>query len=140
MTDEELSISDAILIARLRWKAGAYAKEAADRIEEHSRAFANLQREYDKRGNQIEALVKDKERLGREVNMARYGQPDFAWSIHKQAMADLKTRAERLAATNERLEAALKRVLRNVDEDGVGTVLMIDLIHARAALKGADHE
>lgn len=40
--------------------------------------------------DRIEALERERERLGREVNMARYGQPDFAWSIHKAAMADLQ--------------------------------------------------
>ncbi len=47
--------------------------------------------------DRIEALVKDKERLGREVNMARYGQPDFAWSIHKQAMADIEAKLAKAA-------------------------------------------
>ena len=35
-------------------------------------------------------------RLGREVNTARYGQPDFAWSIHLEAMADLRSEVARL--------------------------------------------
>ena len=42
--------------------------------------------------DRIEALERERERLGREVNMARYGQPDFAWSVHKEAMADLEAR------------------------------------------------
>lgn len=70
MTDEEL-------IARLR--SGLIGvdvdKQAADRIE---------------------ALVKEKQQLGRELNTARYGQPDFAWAMHKEAMAELQARAERL--------------------------------------------
>jgi hypothetical protein len=40
-------------------------------------------------------------RLGREVNMARYGQPDFSWSIHKEAMAELQ-------AENARVRDALE--------------------------------
>ena len=32
--------------------------------------------------------------LGRELNQAKYGQPDFAWSVHKQALADAVERAE----------------------------------------------
>jgi hypothetical protein len=40
----------------------------------------------------LAAMTAERERLGREVNMARYGQPDFAWSIHKEATADLEAR------------------------------------------------
>ena len=93
MTDEDL-------IARLRdaCRGGDGCKcslsEAADRIA---------------------ALVKDKERLGREVNMARYGQPDFAWSMHKQAMTDLQARAERL-------EAALREIARIVPKHPAGEI------------------
>jgi hypothetical protein len=53
---------------------------------------------------EVQALIAaERERLGREVNMARYGQPDFAWSIHREAMADLKAR---LAKAVEALRAA----------------------------------
>ena len=40
-------------------------------------------------------------RIGRDLNMAKYGQPDFAWGIHLEAMAELK-------AENDRLREALK--------------------------------
>ena len=53
--------------------------------------------------DRIEALERERERLGREVNMARYGRPDFAWSVHKEAMADLEAR---LAKAVEALRAA----------------------------------
>ena len=58
MTDEEL------IKQLLDWsefdegKINDTRAVAADRIEEYSRAFANLQREYDARGERIEALVK----------------------------------------------------------------------------------
>lgn len=118
MTDEEL-----ITFLRTSTSA-AFNKTVADRIE---------------------ALVKDKERLGREVNMARYGQPDFAWSIHKQAMADLQARAERLEAA---VIAAAKigQIVGFLGEDegrieafreACGPELWAK---ARAALKGADHD
>jgi hypothetical protein len=42
--------------------------------------------------DRIEALTAKNEMLGREVNIARYGQPNFAWSIHKAAMADLEAK------------------------------------------------
>ena len=69
MTDEEL-------IARLLKWAEILSKEpvmtsAADRIEE-------LKLELDE--------------LGRKLNTARYGQPDFAWSIHEKEMADLRAK------------------------------------------------
>jgi hypothetical protein len=51
--------------------SSAYNKTAADRIEE---------------------LVKERDELGRKLNTARYGQPDFAWSIHEEAMADLRAK------------------------------------------------
>lgn len=41
------------------------------------------------------------EQLGREVNISRYGQPDFAWSIHKAAMDDLRAEVERCHARLE---------------------------------------
>jgi hypothetical protein len=40
----------------------------------------------------IEELVKERDELGRKLNMARYGQPDFAWSIHEQEMAVLRSK------------------------------------------------
>ncbi len=50
----------------------------------------------------IEALTAENEMLGREVNIARYGQPDFAWSVHVQVMDDLNAkRAKALEALRE---------------------------------------
>ena len=65
------------LVKQLRNSKGwpTLGNAAADRIEE------------------LEAKLKSEtERLGREVNLARYGQPDFAWSIHVQAMAELEAK------------------------------------------------
>jgi uncharacterized small protein (DUF1192 family) len=45
---------------------------------------------------EIERLRGDLAKAGRDLNMARYGQPDFAWSIHKQAMADIEAKLENL--------------------------------------------
>ena len=42
--------------------------------------------------DRIEELVKERDELGRKLNTARYGQPDFAWSIHEEAMADLRAK------------------------------------------------
>jgi hypothetical protein len=45
---------------------------------------------------QVAELMAERERLGREVNLARYGQPDFAWSVHTAAMAELQAKVARL--------------------------------------------
>jgi lipopolysaccharide biosynthesis regulator YciM len=37
------------------------------------------------------------EQLGCELNVAKYGQPNFAWSVHVAAMAELQAERERLA-------------------------------------------
>ena len=42
-----------------------------------------------------EALTAKNEMLGREANIARYGQPDFAWSVHVQVMDDLNAKLEK---------------------------------------------
>ena len=56
--------------------------------------------------NRIEELVKERDELGRKLNTARYGQPDFAWAIHEEAMADLR------AKLTKAVEA-----LRSVDDE-----------------------
>ena len=52
----------------------------------------------------IEALTAERdaakakvEQLGCELNVAKYGQPNFAWSVHVAAMAELQAERERLA-------------------------------------------
>ena len=47
-------------------------------------------------------------RMGREVNHAKYGQPDFAWGIHLETTAELN-------AENERLREALKPCVSMLD-------------------------
>ncbi len=46
---------------RAAFEAANYMEEAAARIEEADRAIANLQREYDKRGDRIEALERERD-------------------------------------------------------------------------------
>lgn len=54
-------------------------------------------------GEQALSYITDLEaklqRLGRELNLAKYGEPDFAWEIHKNAVAELE---DRLAAYEAR--------------------------------------
>jgi cobalamin biosynthesis Co2+ chelatase CbiK len=88
MTDEEL-------VKRLRdpdEMTCADGMEAADRIEALT-AKVKLMDDLDViNGEKIEALTAKNEMLGREVNIARYGQPNFAWSVHVQVMDDLNAK------------------------------------------------
>lgn len=45
------------------------------------------------------------ERRGRELNLAKYGEPDFSWSIHKEAMSELLARAEKAEAERDEARA-----------------------------------
>jgi hypothetical protein len=45
-----------------------------------------------KAADRIEELERENAKLGREVNMAKYGEPNFAWSIHNAAMDDLQAK------------------------------------------------
>lgn len=95
MTDEEL-------IAYLRRAAVSYSHplwKAADRIE---------------------ALVKEKQRLGRELNMARYGQPDFTWAMHKETMAELQARAEAAEAKVANLHAVCSKYEAKIGDEWRG--------------------
>lgn len=47
---------------------------------------------------QLAEVKAEKERLGRELNLARYGQPDFSWQVHKEAIAEANARADRAEA------------------------------------------
>lgn len=49
--------------------------------------------------DRIEQLEREKARLGREVNMAKYGEPNFAWSMHSAAMADLQAKLAKAVET-----------------------------------------
>ena len=56
----------------------------------------------------LQAAEAERERLGRELNIARYGQPDFSWELHKAALAEAVDRAEQAEAalTEARAETA----------------------------------
>jgi len=94
MTDEELvkRLRDDVNGEHDMTPHGADCLQAADRIEQ----LVAIN----------EALTAKNEMLGREVNIARYGQPDFAWSVHVQVMDDLNTK---LAKAVEALEVIRDR-------------------------------
>jgi hypothetical protein len=64
--------------------------------------------------DRIEALTAKNEMLGREVNIARYGQPDFAWSVHVQIMDDLNAK---LAKAVEALHTISGHVVLNNENE-----------------------
>jgi len=53
--------------------------------------------------DRIEQLERENAKLVSEVNIAKYGEPNFAWSIHNAIMADLQAN---LAKAVEALQAA----------------------------------
>ena len=63
-------------------------------------------------------------RMGREVNHAKYGQPDFAWGIHLETTAELN-------AENERLREALTKI-------NVGDGWAAQIARAALAQKGGE--
>ena len=77
-------------------------------------------------------LTAERDRLGRELNVAKYGVPDFAWSMHKIAMADLE-------ADNTRLREALWAILACETPNANATVTRMASI-TKAALKGESHD
>ncbi len=85
--------------------------------------------------NRIEELVKERDDLGRKLNTARYGQPDFAWSIHEEAMADLRAKLDKAVE-------ALDMLVRDCEADyppSHGAIKHF-AIATLAEIKGESHE
>jgi len=76
------------------------------------------------------------ERVGRELNIARYGEPNFAWSLHQAQMADLRADNERLraglAACEQQYQGMVQRV---ADETTVSDTIRAEIERLRAALE-----
>jgi hypothetical protein len=95
---------NACLIVAAPDLARALLDARAERDKLQAELIGVLNRETDgycRHDAKVATLEAEVARLGREVNMARYGQPDFSWSIHKEAMAELQ-------AENARLRDALE--------------------------------
>lgn len=69
----------------------------------HSNDPSGLKRSLATARAEIERLKAENERLGRELNLAKYGEPDFSWSIHKEAMSELMARAEKAEAERDKM-------------------------------------
>jgi cell division protein FtsB len=94
----------------LRLREQAAFRDEADALMAHTRNA-----ELDALRAELAAKDDKIERLGREVNTARYGRPDFAWSVHKAAMNELRDETDALRAEVERLKGKLW-MIRHADE------------------------
>ena len=54
--------------------------------------------------------------LGQEINRARYGEPDFAWSLHRSAFSQEQARAERAEAERDQALARLAAAYEAADD------------------------
>ena len=103
---------------------GAEFHPAIDRLQDF---IAGLAEAAEAERDAAKAKV---ERLGREVNVAKYGQPDFAWSVHLEAMDELQAERDRM---REALEYILAEcTLSDNTTPSVGAIKYA----ARSALKG----
>ena len=104
-----------------------------DHVESLCSPMSTIEHMAQKMRNRIEALTAERDRLGRELNVAKYGQPDFAWSVHLAAMAEVQ-------AERDRLREALQQFLIEYDEVDLANAepssLTAAVLSARAALKG----
>lgn len=65
-------------------------------IERHVEIAADESTRAEAAEAEVAQLKEEKQALGRQLNVARYGQPDFSWAVHKQAMDDLQAEVARL--------------------------------------------
>ena len=132
-------IPDRELIARLRnpktfdgLPPTSDIKEAADRIEEYAKAFANLQREYDARGERIAELER-------------------SLDVAVQTVAESGCLRGQAEARVQRLESAIDYILDGMaitapdyeidpDDDFLSDWMRAVLTRLAATLKGDDHE
>jgi len=49
----------------------------------------------------------DRDKVGRALNVAKYGQPDFAWEIHKMALQEAVIQRDHAKAERDAAQAAL---------------------------------
>jgi hypothetical protein len=97
MTDEEL-------VRALRWKAGAYAKQAADRIEQLQQASKDQSSVSDRLVEQLEQLVAVAEELEKELNICRMAQ-----AVMDNTVAELEKENTRLSGLMSERGQMLRR-------------------------------
>ena len=89
--------------------------------------------------DRIEQLTAERDRLGRELNVAKYGQPDFAWSVHLAAMAEVQAERDRLREAGSNVAKAL-RLIAGMDLMSASAVAFNAARELEAALKGESRE
>ena len=97
-TDEELEAMAARLSVKNGYVAPDFATPIADPLKLESAAMlrackgrgADCVDTLRALSAERDALKEQVANLGRELNTAKYGQPDFAWSVHIAAMDALK--------------------------------------------------
>ncbi len=67
-----------------------------------------FQEQFQAAADAIARLTAERDKARRDANIARYGQPDFAWSLHVAAMDELRAERDALAAEVARLQKALR--------------------------------
>ena len=75
-----------------RSQSNTFAVRLALDYERCAKKDAELAADWEAAADRIEEVVKERDDIGRKLNTARYGQPDFAWSIHEEAIADLRAK------------------------------------------------
>lgn len=68
-----------------------------------------------------ERLKAKNEQLGRDLNQAKYGDPDFAWSTHKAAMAELMDHIEKAETESDIFQTLLQRAVDLIKGDLTGS-------------------
>ena len=89
-TDEELDVLDKKLASQIG--------DDVQTIFDHEQLFKQARSAITALRAQLAEVKADKEKLGREVNIAKYGQPDFSWQVHREALAEANARADRAEA------------------------------------------
>lgn len=98
----QLAEKDEQLVSVLRREAATY--------ERHDAKMEAAEAERD-------ALRERVEKLGRDLNVARYGQPDFSWAVHKEAMSALRAKVARLEGALDAIADPQK--LRSYGDPGI---------------------
>ena len=112
-------------------------KQWDDYIESMGSVMGAVEHMAQQMRDRIEELVKERDDLGHKLNTARYGQPDFAWSIHKEAMADLRAKLAKAVEALVQLERIVGDILGAHLQDSESRDKAIDLIKTTLAeLKG----
>lgn len=100
--DDAVAALRQVTAERDAWKEGAGAHHVAS-MQQAQRADRAEVAE-----TEVATLRAKVEALGRDLNRALYGEPHFGWEMHKDAMSDLRARAEAAEAEVARLTEAQK--------------------------------